>query len=262
MVMQLRKRELSYGEIIEIIGRSKGVKLNSSHISYWVRGVKHPLGNVNKFYAKPSSALAYILGVKASDGYVYKSAKAHNYGFELKSIDYEYNKVTGKNIAKVLRRRTPYVPWWNKDDHLWYVKCYSVLLYRFLLEPLEHTKPFIEHCKRCVAAFLKAFFDGEGSVGGRRLTVHNSSRQILLYVQYLLRRYFSIETTGLRKGSKPGTFKRNGKTYRHNKQMYYLHIRARSLGLFQRFIGFTIERKKRRLSEAISRWVSSPLFLL
>lgn len=69
----------------------------------------------------------------------------------------------------------------------------SILLYKFLDRPWQKLEPYIEHCKDCVAAFLRAFFDGEGSICGRNLNIYNTDKALLLYIQRLLRLYFDIE---------------------------------------------------------------------
>lgn len=253
-VLRLRKYGLSYNEIIERIHRSNRVRLNKSNISDWVRGKRQPLGKVIKFYARPSPQLAYVIGVKFSDGDLYCKPKNYQFAFELKVIDYEFAAETGRSLARLLGRKKPYVPKWAKSQFRWRVRCSSALLYRFLQQPFENLKPLVEHCVDCVAAFLRAFYDGEGSISGKSLTVYNASEELLLYVQQLLRRHFGIESTGPRKSAKPGRRfhdPRTGKVYETNKQVYYLYIRVDSLPVFLRRVGFTIRRKQHRLVEAV-----------
>lgn len=164
-MLQLQGQGLSYNQIIERTNRSNKVQINVSQISFWVRGLQHPLGNVNKFNSRPAPTLAYIIGVRLSDGYVYRHR--YSYEFRLNSIDYEFTAETGRSLAKLLGRKEPYRPWWDKWGHRWRVKCCSVLLCRFLDQSWQNLSPYIEHCKDCIAAFLCAFFDGEGSVNGR-----------------------------------------------------------------------------------------------
>lgn len=250
-VLQLRRQGLSYNHIIERIHRFDGVQLNPAHISDWVRGTHTPLGNVNKFDARPTATLAYIIGVKASDGYV--SKHDHDYRFELRTIDYEFAAETGRNLAWLLKPEEPYEPRWDRNKRLWCVTCCSTLLYKFLRQPWQNLKSYIEHCKNCVAAFLRGFFDGEGSIERRYLKAYNTGYELLCYVQYLLRRYFGIQTTGPHKNIKQGHRFRNpkGKLYRTKKQSYFLYIRVDSLPLFHRHVGFRIKRKQLRLIRAL-----------
>lgn len=255
-VLQLRRQGLSYKNIIERVHESNGIRLSKSDISGWINGKHQPLGKVNKFDAKPSPTLTYIIGAKASDAWLYHNKKSRYYEFELKTIDHEFAEDIGRRLAKLLGRNEPYEPWWDGNVRCWRVEGSSVLLYWFLRRPSGKLKPYVEHCKHCVAAFLKAFFDGEGSINGRAVKVYNTDRKLLLYIQRLLRRYFEIETTGPRKGAKAGHAfhdPKSGKVYKSKKQCYYLYIRAQSLPLFHRYIGFTIRRKQHRLTEAIQR---------
>lgn len=122
----------------------------------------------------------------------------------------------------------------------------SILLYKFLDQPWQRLKPYIKHCRHCVASFLKAFFDGEGSIRRRELRLYNSDRQLLLYIQHLLQKYFSIETTGPHKETNIGERfhdSRTGKIYVTRKPCYCLYVHASSLPEFQKNIGFTIKRK-------------------
>jgi len=133
------------------------------------------------------------------------------------------------------------------------VEGHSRLLYKFLQQRLEKLKPYVEHRKDCVAAFLRAFFDGEGSIHRRKLTVCNADRELLTYIKGLLKRYFDIDATGPHLSQKSGTIMhcpRTGKTYKTNKDCYRIYIRTHSLAGFHKDIGFTIERKQRRLAEA------------
>jgi len=83
------------------------------------------------------------------------------------------------------------------------VEC-SILLYKFLNKPLKELKPYIEYSKETVASFLQAMFDGEGCIhvkfrGERRerkLLLHNTNKELLSYIQYLLKKYLNIDTTG------------------------------------------------------------------
>lgn len=253
-VLKLRRQELTYGQIIERIRRLHGVRLYKTQIARWVLGIHHPLGNVNKFSAEPSQALAYIIGVKAGDGWLCKKGYAQEVGLTAK--DYEFAAETGRIVARLLGRRKPYRPRWDKSSLCWRVTCCSVFLYKFLNQPWQNQRPHIEHCRNCVAFFLRAFFDGEGSIRGRSLMVFNTDKKLLLYVRQLLRRYFGIKTTRPRRAIKAGhrfSNPRNGKIYKTKKTCYYLYVPVEYLPNFHHYVGFTIKRKQRRLMEAIQK---------
>lgn len=258
-VLRLRRQGLSYSKIIEEIYRLSGVRLYHAIISHWVRGRHQPLGRVNEFDASPSPTLAYIIGARFGDAYFYKHCRAHV--FSLGVVDYEFAARTGRSLADLLGRRTPYKPRWDKRNQRWRVRACSVLLYEFLQRPVGKLKFHIEHCRDCVAAFLKGIFDSEGSIKGRTLTVYNTNIRLLLYVQDLLQRYFRVKTTGPHGDKREGRRfynPRRGKIYRRKKQCYDLYIRVNGLSRFHKHIGFTIRRKQQRLVEAIQKWPPSP----
>lgn len=252
-VLQLRRLGLSHSQIVETIYRFHGVRLHRSNISFWERKLHHPLGKVNKFRAKPSRELAGVIGAILSDGNLYKRKNiARRIWLSVK--DKDYAEAFGHALAKVLGKENPYKPRWSKGQERWITEAGSILLYRFLQRPWHEFKPHIEHCKQCVAAFLRMFFDGEGSISARNLRVYNTNKTLLLYIKKLLRQFFSIEATEPHEGTKKGYRMhdpRSGKIYEANKTCYYLQIRADSLSRFHQHIGFTIKRKQRRLTKAI-----------
>lgn len=192
--------------------------------------------------------------MKAGDGYLCKRGLSCR--FELSVIDYEFAAETGRSLAKLLAKGKPYQPWWDKNHNRWHVKCGSVLLYQFLREPWEKLRPYVEHCRDCVADFLRAFFDGEGSITERALTVNNTDKKLPLYIQQLLQRYFGIETTGPRRSRKKGQrfcCPYNGKIYKPKKTWDRSRVRVDSLPRFHHYIGFTIRRKQLRLIKAIQK---------
>jgi len=253
-VLQLRGQGLSYNDIIKRIHRLSGVRLNKSHISEWVRGIYAPLGRVNRFDAKPSPELASVIGVMLSDGSLHLNGRQyHHYGLCLRVKDKEFAEGFGRKLAEVLWRRKPYRARWSPSNRRWVVEGWSHLLYGFLRQPVENLKPYIEHSKNCAAAFLRAFFDGEGSISKRQLIVYNTDKQLLIYIKELLEKHFDIDATGPRISVKKGTVMhspRTKKAYKTNKDCYRVYIRTHSLSRFHKDIGFTIERKQRRLAEA------------
>jgi intein-encoded DNA endonuclease-like protein len=257
-VVKLRKQELKYKEIQKIIYEKYGKRISLSRISDWINGKRHPLGNVNKFDGKPSPELECVVGVMFSDGYKYFNDG--KYRLRLAVVDREYAEEFGKNLAKLLGRKEPYKPFYNEKLKRWVVVGSSFQLYKFLDRPFEELKQYVEHCKDCVSAFLRALFDGDGHIYKRRLMLYNTNKELLIYVQYLLKKYFDIDATGPYLTKKKGSIARfpNGKIVKTNEDCYYIYIRARSLLNFYKYIGFTIKRKQQRLVKAIS----SPFFLV
>jgi len=250
-VLQLRGQGLSYKEIIEEIHRLNRVRLDKSHISDWVRRKHEPLGGINTFNGKPSPELAGLIGTMLSDGgrFPHGSSKA----FWLGVKDREYIHEFGRCLAKILGRKKPYKICWSPSKQRWVLESRSILLFNHLDKPWQNLKPYIEHRKDCTAAFLRAFFDGEGSIHKRQLTAHNTDRELLLYIKELLKRCFDIDSTGPHLSQKSGTVlhcPHTGKSYKTKKDCYHIYIRTHSLPRFYKEIEFTIRRKQRRLAEA------------
>jgi intein-encoded DNA endonuclease-like protein len=71
-------------------------------------------------------------------------------------------------LAKVLNRRE-IRPRYRRSSGRYVVEAKSKTLYELLRKPVEldRLKPYVEHCERCVAAFIRGFADSEGSVDKR-----------------------------------------------------------------------------------------------
>jgi intein-encoded DNA endonuclease-like protein len=200
---------------------------------------------------EPSEDLGYVIGVRLGDGYTYE--KSRSYVIGLKAKDKEFVEEFGRRLGNILGRR-PIRPW--KDTKTYTVKAASKTLYELLRKPvdLKRIRKYVEHCKKCTAAFLRGLFDSEGCVSKNGyIYLHNTNYELLVYAQRLLRR-FGIESTGPWPSTKKGTTKYiRGKRYKTNEDCYYIYIRAESLPKFYRFIGFTIRRKQKRLEEYLRR---------
>jgi len=121
---------------------------------------------------KPSEELAYVIGVKVGDGYVGKKShfrKDYNdVRIGLKAGDGEFVEGFGRCLAKVLGRRQIRSRF-RDDVGKYVVEAESKTLYELLRKPvdLDRLKKYIEHCERCVAAFLMDFADSEGCANQR-----------------------------------------------------------------------------------------------
>ena len=243
---------MTYLQIIDEIAREYDVKLNKATVSNWVRGRTNPNRAGHVFVPKPSPELAYVIGVETGDAFLNVKLKTYQYRVRLRAVDREFVEAFNQAVSKVLGC-PPHRLWKGKNARETEVEFGSYLLHGFLLQKLQVLKPFIEHDKECVAAFLKGFFDSEGCIDTyRKLSASNSNLALLRYVQYLLQRYFGIETTGPRLGTKKGSIiTRRGKSFERNVDVYNIFVRAKSLGTFQEEIGLTIQRKKLRLEKAL-----------
>jgi intein-encoded DNA endonuclease-like protein len=262
-VNRLRRKGLTHGKITEELWRRHGVKLSISVISYWVRGVHNPYNGryiPSIELLKPSEELAFTIGAKMGDGYAYKMKNTRNYSdaiIGLKVKDREFPAEFGRCLAKVLGRR-PIRLRYSKSSERYVVKVKSQTLYELLEKPVDFNKLriYIEHCNKCVAAFLKGFADSDGSIDRTSyIRFFNTDRELLEYIKELLK-HLGIESIG------PRTIKMQGKTfynpramkrYIHNKDEYYIYIKADSNVDFHRKIGFTIVRKQKRLESYIKK---------
>jgi intein-encoded DNA endonuclease-like protein len=268
-VVALRRGGLTYKEIIGEVWRRYGARISKSHISSWLRGIHSPYNGrriPSLELLKPSEELAYVIGVKVGDGYTYRrrrTIKGYNdVKIGLKARDREFVEEFARCLAKVLGRRQ-IRPRFRDDVGKYVVEAESKTLYELLKKPvdLERLKKYIEHCDRCVAAFIRGFADSEGGVNKHGyIFIYNTDLSLLAYVKDLLRR-FNIESTGPRIDVRRGTIfydPRMGKQYTHNKDVYVIYIRASSNTNFYKYIGFTIKRKQQRLEEYIRRTTSTP----
>jgi intein-encoded DNA endonuclease-like protein len=259
-VHKLRKRGLSITEIREEIHRKHGVWIGKSTIRDWLRGVHNPYnsrGIPSLELLKPSEDLANVIGVRLGDGYTYKSSNRHDIG--LRAKDKEFVEDFGRRLGDILGRRPIRPRKIAKEAEKYVVEAVSKTLYELLKKPvdLKRIKPYVEHCPRCAAAFLRGLFDSDGHVDKRGyIRLYNTNYEVLVYAQKLLWKYFGIESTGPWPHKQKGTTMhdpKTGKQYKTKKDCYYIYIRTESLQKFHQHIGFSIRRKQKRLEEYLKR---------
>ncbi|MDT7859914.1 MAG: LAGLIDADG family homing endonuclease [Candidatus Calditenuis sp.] len=262
-VIALRQQGLSYGEIRRTIKQKYGLRLSKSTISEWVRGIHDPHNGrriPSLELLEPSEDLAYDIGTIAGDGCVWQKKRIHK-GYRVVTVnleakDREFVEEFAMRISRVLNRPPPKVKVSSRG--LYYVEVGSRTLYELCKKPIniEKIRRFVEHCERCMAMFLRGFFDSEGCVSEDGcITVANSNYELLLYVQELLKR-LGIETTGPYPRQRQGTpfyDPKRGKVYKHKKDVYVLRVRKSSNEAFYRFVNFTIQRKRARLENYLRR---------
>ena len=258
-VHKLRKRGLSYTEIRKEIYRKYGIWIDTSTISRWLRGVCTPYNGIripSLELLKPSEDLGYVIGVCLGDGYTSENNVLDGYVIGLQAKDIEFVEKFGRCLGNVLGRK-PIRP--RKYAGTYVAEATSKTLYELLKKPvdLKRIKKYVEHCKKCTAAFLRGLFDSEGCIGkDGHIKLYNTNYEVLVYAQRLLWRYFGIESTGPWPHKQKGTTMhdpRTGKLYKTKKDCYYIYIRTETLPNFYRFIGFTIKRKQKRLEEYLRR---------
>ena len=252
LVIELVGRGLSYRRVQTAIFYHERLWLSKGTISEWVRGIHRPSGRINSFRPGPCPELAYVMGVVLSDG----NLNIHGYNAEilLSVTDYDYAEEFSRCLAKILSRRKPYKVRRSEKRNRWIVQGSSVLLYQFLNRPWQRLKSFLEHCEDCTAAFLRAFYDGEGCISQGSLVISNTDKELLNYVRDLLRT-LKIETGEPYVATEAGTIlkdPRTGKIYKRRHDCYNLVIRMKSRAQFASHVGFSIQRKQRLLRTATS----------
>jgi len=247
--LALRKKSFTYSGIIAEIELLHGVRLSKSTISDWINHKHTPAGRAHVFSPKRRPELAYIIGVETGDASL--NFKRYNYRIRLKSIDKDFVQEFDLCLSSVLNTARHRL-WKGSCGNEFHLEVSSYALYRFLRRPLRDLMPWIESDLKCVSAFLRGFFDSEGSVGkDGPVTASNTNLDLLRYVQGLLER-LGIATTGPRLGKRKGTLLvRRGRTYVRNADCYSIYVRKAGLETFQRYVGFTIRRKGRRLEHAL-----------
>lgn len=142
----------------------------------------------------------------------------------------------------------------KKGKGTWVARGYGKALINFMKEPLDHHKPIIELYP---ADFLRAFFDGEGHVTEIQkkervygcVAATNTNLEILEYVRELFQKIFSLHPTLANND-------RKRKVCCHVVRLYQMDDIKR----FHDLIGFSIERKKRKLQDVLHKVKSNPSY--
>jgi len=202
----------------------------------------------------PSPELAYVIGAVLGDGYAY-SGTNQDKRIGLNAMDEEFVGEFARCLTKVLRR--PVRVWFWKERRLFMARARSAALYRLLRKPadMKRLRPYIEHCDDCAAAFLRGFFDSEGSVReDGEISIVNTDLGMLRYVRRLLGR-LGIEVRGPRLQKPKGTptyFPGRRKAYK-KKDCFVMRIRKHCNPTYYQRVGFTITRKRRRLEKYLEK---------
>jgi len=258
--MGRKRREYTYEEYMkamELLEKGYGLtetcrllgwpEARASTLYCWKHGRIPPLA---RWRAEPTKELAYVIGVLHGDGSVCKDEFRHRYIIELGVKDKEFAETFSKVMAKLLDMsyREPY---WNEKDKVWHVAYDSKAFFEWYektkKQGLEGFKKFVEYNRETVRYYLRGLFDGEGNNNGnKQIRLTNTNKELLEYVQYLLKKYFNIKATGPYLRIKAGTTVTiNGVEYKSNYD-YYAIVISRKLHVqdFLKKIGFTIVRKQ------------------
>lgn len=225
------------------IGREIGV--NEQTVANWIyRGHKPAIRGF--FDLTPCPELSYLLGGRYSDSSV-------SGGFRLWVKDRDFAEKSAQCLSMVMGKS--YEAYKNKKGY-WVAQAFGKALVDFMRKPLNRHKPIIEAYP---ADFLRAFFDGEGSVeeyrrGKSKYTygqvgATNTNLEILQYIRSLLKDRFLICSNIYKvKKSRLG-----------RKDCYVLKIyRMGDIEQFYKKVGFLIGRKKKKLERLLHEMKSNP----
>ena len=261
-VMALRQLGLSNNKIRHIIKQEYGIELSKCQISGWVRGLHSPYnkGRIPSLeLLEPSEDLAYVIGAVCGDGYAKLERRRKGYTLaiiHLGAKDKEFVEEFAIRIGRVLNRPPPKPKILRSTGRYYYTQVRSKTLYKLLKKPvdLERLRKYIEHCDKCSAAFLRGFFDAEGSITKTgSIYLINSDYRLLKYVQSLLGR-FKIATTGPNLLHQRGSITHiKGKQNVRRRDVYHVYVKRSCNMGFYKYIGFTIRRKQERLVNYLRR---------
>jgi hypothetical protein len=133
---------------------------------------------------------------------------------------------------------------------------------------LASLKLYIEYSRDTVANFLRGLYDSDGGhykyKKYSRIHRSNSNKDLLWYVQYLLRKYFDINATGPYQNKIAGRafMKSNKEVVKTNHDNYQIDI-YRELHVQRPLskIGFSITEKQLGLKRRRTCLQTSPLFI-
>lgn len=250
---------------------AKRLKIGLSTVKDWVAGRCSPYGpeppaglpapRPTKHRPRitelvPSPELAYVIGAVLGDG---TATHDGNYGkvIALKAKDEEFVREFARCLTKVLGRENPVKVRFWKTCGLFVARARSAALYRLLRKPadIDKLRSYIEHCDDCVAAFLRGFFDSEGTISGHgEISIVNTDLGMIRYVRRLLGR-LGIEVRGPRLQKPKGTpmyFPGRREAYK-KRDCFVMRIRKHCNPTYYQRVGFTITRKRRRLEKYLEK---------
>ncbi len=221
----------------------------------WIKMGKLPRGRFLKHnFDKLSPELGYILGVVKGDGCIVVKKTKGWVSLEVKDRDFaemfhnQLEEWSGLNFSL----------YFNKKKKLYTTMLYSLRAARFMkafdIEKLIGANGIVK------ANFLRGMFDSEGNVSGsnlktprtatRFIAVFNNDKKLILLVKTLL------ESLGIRVQN---IDKRIGTGFKDTTINFRLRIGGfENLKLFKEKIGFSIERKNKKLEEILGSYGANP----
>ncbi|RLF79430.1 DNA endonuclease [Thermococci archaeon] len=249
---ELRRKGVNYSQIAERIMNEKGIKISRVTISRWCKGRHNPYNRIKVVNLEPSPSLAYVTGIYFGDGSV-NIHSDHKYRLRLKVVDKEFAEAFARALKEIGAK--PHMGYENNITRSgrWYVESTSKSLYMFLKQPKEK---LFEVAREYPKEFLRGFFDSEGHVyvdkntfRSAYIAAYNYDLDVLDFSRELLSS-LSIHSK-IRVSKRAGTLVIiRGKEYSYKSNLYELRIyRIESVRKFATDIGFTIQRKQKKLNE-------------
>lgn len=258
-VCHLKSEGFGYKRIRRRIREEFGVKLSLGTLSYWSHHAIKIVGGQNPFEPKPSSELAYVLGVMFGDGALSFNEKKQDYALALEAKDKDFVEKFAGCTSVLLGKEKPFCVC-AAHEGLFSTKARSKRLYYFvksIKENFEVGKPFVEAFP---ADFVRGLADSEGTASfsskTRRLCLvvaHSVNLELLKFTQELLWKKFAIQTE-LRRTKTAGMNDSiiNGRLIVRTKDLYALSIyKFDKQKKYAVFVGFTMTRKNQKLNDAI-----------
>jgi len=224
-----------------------------------------PPNKKKRFIPIPSPELAYILGVLDGDGWVRIKKKHHI--IALSSIDLEFVRKFNESLTKLLNKNKPYSIQIvkpkgknRKIQHKVEGICKDFLEWYYSKSCIKEK----HHCiKKYPYDYLKGLYDSEGSIvidishGNApylycRIFLFNTNLELLKYIKRLLEKLgFHPRLNKVKSKSKISRFP-DYSTIRKKDEYYIALNRKEDIYRFHDKIGFTIDRKQKKLE----KWVS------
>jgi len=207
---------------------------------------------------EPSEDLAYILGVIEGDGSVFH-IKFENYSdhyiVQLKVTDKDFAEAFKKALENIGLTPILYLePKYAKNrKNIWVVKANSKYFYEWYnsLDRYKDFEKILGNNEKLIGAFLRGFFDSEGSIGKRRNgtyttpSAYNTDKKLIDFICKLLDKLgikYTLGCDSRKFRQKPLWEIRLWKGSTKHSKGDYSNVQK-----FYEKVGFTIERKRRRL---------------
>jgi len=197
---------------------------------------------------RPRPELAYILGATLGDGTWRKRGTKTEILLRVRDYDFALAYARCYNVIEGKRNGEPVKPHFSDKSKFWIVSITSITLYN-LLEPFKilKIKKFVEANVDTISAFIRGFFDAEGTCLNRKYNrgvyCSNKNRKLMRYIKKLLKG-IGIESKLLRRSMKTSKGRLT--------HIWILKIHGKYIKRYADLVGFEIKRKRDILQEIIN----------